>query len=97
VVGAMHESPGLGKVLWAGRPSVTMDSPSTVDPWYLLAPRRILAGYVQITDFSLPLGTVVKDYVAEGLFASSARDQAPAAKPRQKVVAAASRGSRRRR
>ena len=68
VIGAMHESPGLGKVLWAGRPSVTMDSPSTADPWYLLAPRRILAGYVQTTDFSLPLGAVVKDYLEEGLF-----------------------------
>jgi acetoacetate decarboxylase len=73
VIGAMHESPGLGKVLWAGRPSVTMDSPSTVDPWYLLAPRRLLVGYVQTTDFSLPLGTVVKDYVAEGLFSAASK------------------------
>jgi acetoacetate decarboxylase len=79
VIGAMHESPGLGKLLWAGRPSVTMDSPSTVDPWYLLAPRRILAGYVQTTDFTLPLGTVVKDYVAEGLF--SGPTEARALKP----------------
>jgi acetoacetate decarboxylase len=79
VAGAMHESPGLGKVLWAGRPSVTMDSPSTVDPWHLLAPRRILNGYVQTTDFSLPLGTVVKDYVKEGLFPlSSEAEQRPA-------------------
>jgi hypothetical protein len=90
VIGAMHESPGLGKVLWGGRASVTMDSPSTVDPWYLLAPRRILGGYVQTTDFSLPLGTVVKDYVAEGLF-SSAQESAPAAKPRENAHAAASR------
>ena len=74
-----------------------MDSPSTVDPWYLLAPRRILSGYVQTTDFSLPLGTVVKDYVAAGVFGAPAGDSAPAAKPRQKVVAAARRESRRRR
>jgi len=74
LTGAMHESAGLGKLLWAGRPSVTMDSPSTVDPWYLLGPRRILTGYVQTTDFSLPLGTVVKDYVAEGYFARVAAE-----------------------
>ena len=90
MIGALHESPGLGKVLWSGRASVTMDSPSTVDPWYLLAPRRILGGYVQTTDFSLPLGTVVKDYVAEGLF-SSAQESAPVVKPREKAHAAASR------
>ena len=71
VLGAMHESPGLGHVLWAGRASVTMDSPSEVDPWHLLAPQKILTGHVQTTDFSLPLGTVVKDYLAEGLFGSS--------------------------
>jgi acetoacetate decarboxylase len=68
VSGAMHESPGLGPLLWAGRASVTMDSPSEVDPWHLLGPLKILGGYVQTTDFSLPLGKVVKDYVAEGLF-----------------------------
>jgi hypothetical protein len=66
-----------------------MDSPSTVDPWYLLAPRRILGGYVQTTDFSLPLGTVVKDYLAEGVF-SSAQESAPV-KPRQQTHAAANR------
>jgi acetoacetate decarboxylase len=67
VEGALHVSPGLGKLLWAGRPSVTMDSPSEVDPWYLLAPVRILGGHIQNSDFTLPLGTVVKDYLAEGL------------------------------
>jgi hypothetical protein len=66
--GAMHDSPGLGPLLWAGRASVTMDSASEVDPWYRLAPLRILAGHVHTTDFSLPLGEVVKDYLAEGLF-----------------------------
>jgi hypothetical protein len=75
VLGAMHESPGLGHVLWAGRASVTMDSPSEVDPWHLLAPHRILTGHVQTTDFSLPLGTVVKDYIAEGLFEPTAKKQ----------------------
>jgi acetoacetate decarboxylase len=68
VQAAMHETPGLGPVLWAGRASVTMDSPSIVDPWYLLAPRKVLSGHVQTLDFTLPLGKVVKDYLAEGLF-----------------------------
>jgi acetoacetate decarboxylase len=72
VSGALHESPGLGPVFWAGRASVTMDSPSTVDPWHLLRPNRILTGHVHTTDFTLPLGTVVKDYIAEGYFASAA-------------------------
>jgi acetoacetate decarboxylase len=81
VIGAMHKSPGLGNVLWAGRPSVTMDSPSTVDPWYLLAPRKILAGHVQTTDFSLPLGAVVRDYLAEDLFSPRAQDKARIVKP----------------
>jgi hypothetical protein len=40
---------------------------SGVDPWHLLAPLKILAGHVHTNDFSLPLGEVVKDYLAEGL------------------------------
>jgi acetoacetate decarboxylase len=68
VSGAMHSSPGLGELLWAGRASATMDSPSEVDPWSLFQPTRMLAGHVQTVDFSLPLGAVVKDYVAEGVF-----------------------------
>jgi acetoacetate decarboxylase len=64
---ALHETAGLGPDLWAGRAAVTMDSPSEVDPWHLCAPAgRILSGFTSTTDFSLPLGTVVKDYVADG-------------------------------
>jgi hypothetical protein len=48
-----------------------MDSPSEVDPWHLLAPLKILTGHVHTTDFSLPLGEVVKDYLAEGRFERS--------------------------
>jgi hypothetical protein len=54
-----------------------MDSPSEVDPWHLLAPRMILTGHVQTTDFSLPLGTVVKGYIAEGLFESGLEKRKP--------------------
>ena len=76
-VRTLHETAGLGPDLWAGRASVTMDSPSEVDPWHLLAPRgAMLDGFAQTVDFSLPLGTVVKDYIAEnavGLDDSSSR------------------------
>jgi acetoacetate decarboxylase len=66
VARSLHETAGLGPDLWAGRASVTMDSPSEVDPWHLLAPRgTVLGGFVSTMDFSLPLGTVVKDYLAE--------------------------------
>ena len=67
VEGGLHETPVLGEVLWAGRASVTFDSPSEVDPWHLFTPTRILAGHVQTVNFSLPLGKVVKDYIAEGV------------------------------
>ncbi len=32
---------------------------------------RMLGGFLAVSDFSLPLGTVVKDYVAEGCFDGS--------------------------
>ncbi len=67
VEGGLHSTPVLGDVLWAGRPSVSFDSPSDVDPWHILKPVRMLGGFVQTANFSLPLGKVVKDYVAEGL------------------------------
>jgi acetoacetate decarboxylase len=72
----LHETAGLGPDLWAGRVSVTMDSPSAVDPWHLCAPTgRILGGFTQTSDFSLPLGTVVKDYVADGIATSDGARQ----------------------
>jgi acetoacetate decarboxylase len=67
VEGALHETPGLGPVLWAGRPAISFDSLSDVDPWALFKPVTILSGHVQTANFSLPLGKVVKDYLAEKL------------------------------
>lgn len=67
VEGGRHQTPVLGDVLWAGRASVSFDSPSDVDPWHRLRVVRMLSGKVQTANFSLPLGKVVKDYVAEGL------------------------------
>jgi acetoacetate decarboxylase len=79
VTRALHQTAGLGPDLWAGRASVTMDSPSEVDPWYLLAPRgRVSGGFVSTMDFSLPLGTVVKDYLAEASGGSVAESAEPA-------------------
>ena len=65
VEGALHTTPLFGNVLWAGRPSVSFDSPSTVDPWHIFKPVRMLGGFIQTVNFSLPLGKVVKDYLAE--------------------------------
>jgi hypothetical protein len=44
-----------------------MDSPSQVDPWYLLAPVEILDGYFGIYDFDLYHGKVVRDYLSEDI------------------------------
>ena len=49
--------------LYSGRASVTMDARSPVDPWYLLAPTRILQGWYGVFDFDLLHGTVVHDYL----------------------------------
>lgn len=66
VLAGIHTTPLLGDVLWAGRASLSFDSPSAVDPWHIFKPVRMLGGFVQTMNFSLPLGKVVKDYLAEG-------------------------------
>jgi hypothetical protein len=66
VQGALLTTEMHGNVLWAGRPSVSFDSPSNVDPWHIFKPVKMLGGFVQTVNFSLPLGKVVKDYLAEG-------------------------------
>jgi acetoacetate decarboxylase len=66
------DPPGELHELWAGRASVTMESPSAVDPWHLLAPAgAVRGGYLRTVDFTLDLGTVARDYVAEGVFAGA--------------------------
>jgi hypothetical protein len=42
-----------------------MDARSEVDPWYLLAPTRMLQGYFGVFDFDLYHGRVVHDYLAD--------------------------------
>jgi acetoacetate decarboxylase len=49
--------------LWSGRASVTMDARSQVDPWYLVAPTRVLGGYFGVFDFDLDYGRVVFDFL----------------------------------
>jgi acetoacetate decarboxylase len=61
----VHKSADGTPKLWRGRGSVTMDSPSQVDPWYLLAPVEILDGYFGIYDFDLHHGKVVHDYLQD--------------------------------
>lgn len=56
--------------LWAGRCSVTMDSASEFDPLYKMAPTRTLGAIYGVADFTLPLGSPVKDYLAEATASS---------------------------
>ena len=65
VTAPIHRSADGTPKLWAGRGSVTMDARSEVDPWYLLAPTRMLQGYFGIFDFDLYHGRVVHDYLAD--------------------------------
>lgn len=62
-----HSSDGTPQ-LWEGRASLTMDSVSAVDPWHLLAPRRVTGGWFGRFDFDLDHGVVVHDYLAEGIW-----------------------------
>jgi acetoacetate decarboxylase len=59
--------------LWAGRASVTMDSPSEMDPLYDFAPVRMIGGFYGTFDWTLPLGRRVKDYVAEARTATGSK------------------------
>ena len=51
--------------LWTGRCSVTMDSSSEFDPLVAMAPVRTLGALYAVADITLPLGTPVRDYLAE--------------------------------
>jgi acetoacetate decarboxylase len=65
VAASLHHSADGTPQLFTGRASVTMDARSPVDPWYLLAPTRILQGWYGVFDFELFHGTVVHDYLAD--------------------------------
>jgi len=61
--GRGHKSADGTPQLFEGRGSVTMDSPSEVDPWYRLAPKRIVKGWLAKRDFDLPHGERVHNYL----------------------------------
>lgn len=64
----LHESVDGSPQLWTGRATVSMDSPSAVDPWYLLAPVEIQQGWFGRYDFDLPHGRVVHDYLNDDIW-----------------------------
>jgi acetoacetate decarboxylase len=51
--------------LWAGRGSLSLDTVSSVDPWHLLAPKRIIDCYFGVYDFDLPHGRVIHNYLED--------------------------------
>lgn len=50
--------------LYAGRGAVTFPSSSAIDPWHRFAAGEVLSAVWANVDFVLPLGRVVKDYLA---------------------------------
>jgi acetoacetate decarboxylase len=82
----VHQAPDGSVDLWAGRASVTMDSPSAMDPLHDLAATAMLGGFYGTFDWTLPQGRVIKDYVAdteagEGEAAGAERDLALSGTP----------------
>jgi acetoacetate decarboxylase len=51
--------------LWAGRGSITFHSTSELDPWHLFTPTLMKTSFWQISDFNLPYGRVIHDYLSE--------------------------------
>ena len=51
--------------LWAGRGSFSIGHRSETDPWYLLEPREVTGAFWQVSDFDLPAGTVLRDYLRD--------------------------------
>lgn len=51
--------------LWAGRGSLTIGCKSDADPWYLLAPLEMTGAFWQVSDFALPTGTILRDYLID--------------------------------
>ena len=59
-----------------------MDVRSEVDPWYLLAPTRILEAWFGVFDFDLHHGKVVHDYLADDELWTNARSAGGTKEPR---------------
>jgi acetoacetate decarboxylase len=65
VAAKLHMAADGTPKLWEGRASLAMPTVSAVDPWHLLAPRRVITAYFGIYDFDLVHGRVVHDYLAD--------------------------------
>jgi acetoacetate decarboxylase len=46
--------------LWAGQGSISFNTRSEVDPWYLFEPITVTGGYWQVSDFALPAGQIIR-------------------------------------
>jgi acetoacetate decarboxylase len=46
--------------LWAGQGSISINTRSEIDPWYLLDPITVTGGYWQVSDFALPAGQIIR-------------------------------------
>lgn len=57
--------PGGSADAWAGRGEVTMDSRSEIDPFYRMAPTRILTAFKFRYDVELHPAVLLKDYLAK--------------------------------
>jgi len=51
--------------LWEGRGSFTVLGRSDSDPWHLFEPIEITSAYWQVSDFSLPAGSLLHDYLRD--------------------------------
>lgn len=60
-----HQGADGTPMLFSGRAGLTMSTVTDIDPWYLLAPERLLGGWFARYDFDLPHGTVLRDYLEE--------------------------------
>ena len=49
--------------LWAGRGSISIGRRSDIDPWYLFDPIMVTGGYWQVSDFALPCGALLRNYL----------------------------------
>jgi acetoacetate decarboxylase len=65
VPATLHTAPDGTPKLFAGRGSLTMDTVSSVDPWHLLAPTKIVECYFGVYDFDLPHGRVIHNYLED--------------------------------
>ncbi len=59
----IHKDALGNPMIWVGHGSVHYDSPCDIEPWYRLAPKKILGGCFCIADCILPLGKVIKRYL----------------------------------